>query len=54
MFICDECFIGKDYYLMIPSSIGPCEICGKTAPCYDVNRSRVSAEDIKKKEEQKC
>lgn len=36
MFFCEACKERKKWPGFIPSSWGPCEICGKTGPCYDV------------------
>jgi hypothetical protein len=40
MFICNKCLTNYEtitYVWMYPLSYGPCEDCGKTATCTDIN-----------------
>lgn len=45
MFYCDPCKKERRYPGIFPTSHGKCEICGKTAPCYDVPTSALSKAD---------
>lgn len=39
MFFCEACKIKNNWPGIIPMSYGPCEMCRKTGPCYDVPSS---------------
>jgi hypothetical protein len=43
MFYCQKC--GDEHrwptYYGLPTSYGPCEVCNKRAPCFDVPTSRL-------------
>jgi hypothetical protein len=41
MFFCEECRVKNNWPGIIEASYGPCEVCGKTAECYDVPSSRL-------------
>lgn len=45
MFYCDECASKNKWpgYYGMPQSRGPCEVCGKVRPCYDVPSSALPA-----------
>jgi hypothetical protein len=40
MFFCDKCRKEKEWPKGLMRSVGPCEICGKTAECHDVHHSQ--------------
>lgn len=37
MYICPNCLEPDDKASILPMSIGPCEVCGKTAHCHEVD-----------------
>lgn len=39
MFFCEECRVRNEWPEGFAKSLGPCEICGKTAACYDIPSS---------------
>ena len=36
MFFCDSCKVEREWPGWFIASFGKCEMCGKSAPCYDV------------------
>lgn len=48
MFICEECSKGQVdsfWFLFGPINYGPCEDCGKTRECVDVDASALKPKD---------
>jgi hypothetical protein len=49
MFYCEKCRKKKKWPCSLFKSFGACEICGKTAKCYDVHHSQLPLEKRNKK-----
>ena len=50
MFYCEDCRFGRDWPQSMTRSQGKCEICNKTALCYDTPSSKLPKEDLDKLE----
>ncbi len=45
MFYCDPCRKENKWPGIMTGSVGPCEVCGKVRPCYDVPTSVLPKKD---------
>jgi hypothetical protein len=53
MFYCEKCRKKKNWPSSFFKSLGPCEICNKTAICYNMESGDLPLKNIKKKKRKK-